>query len=288
MMNVFQIMKKLKITGRLPPVILIQGALKVTHAFFKEWEALCACHSFSSCGTCEGCLLLQHDNHPDLLWVQAHQAGHSIKIEQIRDIQQQCMHTPQISTAIHVFIEGADALNAFSANALLKLLEEPQGKVFFLLSADNASLLPKTILSRCWRFEIQPGNPLTPEAALSSMDNSDTRMDILRQYPQLVAHIQDYLQHTKDIASLVRFFEAYTLDDILWSLQFYTLRVMEIIQSVEKNKAPEWIASITIPPPVWWQFWDALIQLRQQLRIQSSLQTNLQLTRLFLILHGLK
>ena len=288
MINVFQILQKLKINGHLPPVILLQGSFKETHAFFKEWESLCACTDFRACGECEGCQLLKHENHPDLLWVQAHQAGHPIKIEQIRELQQQCMHTPQIGTAIHVFIEGADALNAFSANALLKLLEEPQGKVFFLLSAENVSLLPKTVLSRCWQFEIQSGNALSPETASLFMDNNDSRMDILAQYPQLVTHIQDYLQNTMDIASLVRFFEPYTLDDSLWCLQFYTLRVMEILQSAEKCKASEFIASITIPAPIWWQFWDALIQLRHQLRIQSSLQTNLQLTRLFLILHGLK
>ncbi len=288
MINVFQILQTIKKNSRLPPVILIQGALKETHSFFKEWESLCACNHFSACGECEGCLLLKHENHPDLLWVQAQQAGHPIKIEQIRDLQQECMLSPKIGKAIHVFIEGADALNAFSANALLKLLEEPQSKVFFLLSAENSSLLPKTILSRCWQFEIQSGSPLSAETASLFMGDDDSRRDILKQYPQLVRHLHDYLQKKMDVASLVRLFEPYTLDDSLWFLQFYTMRVIEILQTAEQCNSAEFIASITIPEQMWWQFWDALIGLRKQLRIQSSLQTNLQLTRLFLVLHGLK
>ena len=66
------------------------------------------------------------------------------------------------------------------------------------------------------------------------------------------------------------------------------MRVIEILQTAEQCNSAEFIASITIPEQMWWQFWDALIGLRKQLRIQSSLQTNLQLTRLFLVLHGLK
>lgn len=55
-----------------------------------------------------------------------------------------------------VVVDSADEMNRASANALLKILEEPPHKTLMLLIAHNpASLLP-TIRSRCAKLELKP------------------------------------------------------------------------------------------------------------------------------------
>ncbi len=55
-----------------------------------------------------------------------------------------------------VVIDGADEMNANSANALLKILEEPPKRVLFLLIAHNPGNLPATIRSRCRMLRLKP------------------------------------------------------------------------------------------------------------------------------------
>lgn len=135
-----------------------------------------------ACGACGACVLRVSGNHPDLLRIvpesEAEQLtdGESeqkaskadkgdkaekakstqILIEQIRDLQQALSVTGHQSERRVILIDPAEAMNVFTANALLKLLEEPPvGCTFMLLSDEPLRLLP-TIRSRCqqWRVAV--------------------------------------------------------------------------------------------------------------------------------------
>ena len=58
-----------------------------------------------------------------------------------------------------VIVDAADDLNTQSANALLKLLEEPPARVTFLLVAHQPSALLPTIRSRCRELRLSPLSP---------------------------------------------------------------------------------------------------------------------------------
>jgi len=78
-----------------------------------------------------------------------------IVIEQIRELTDALVLTPQYGGAQVALIDPADAINHAACNALLKTLEEPQpGRYLWLLSADPARL-PATIRSRCQRLEFR-------------------------------------------------------------------------------------------------------------------------------------
>lgn len=129
-----------------------------------------------ACGHCEPCQWRLTGNHPDLQRVvpaadavaaategegepAAREAGGKaasvqIVIDQIRDLQAALSVTGHHSSRRVVVLDPAEAMNAFTANALLKLLEEPPaGCVFVLVSSAPRQLLP-TIRSRCqqWHF----------------------------------------------------------------------------------------------------------------------------------------
>jgi DNA polymerase-3 subunit delta' len=77
-----------------------------------------------------------------------------ILIEQIRELQSALNVTGHHGARRVVVLDPAEAMNVFTANALLKLLEEPPaGCVFLLVSSAPRRLLP-TIRSRCqqWPF----------------------------------------------------------------------------------------------------------------------------------------
>lgn len=92
--------------------------------------------------------------HPDFLWVQQEmnektgKTKRDIDIEQIKQVRQFSMGRPLQAQHKVVVIDEAEKMNAHSANALLKTLEEPKGHtVLFLLTEDETQLLP-TIRSR--------------------------------------------------------------------------------------------------------------------------------------------
>ncbi|QID17949.1 DNA polymerase III subunit delta' [Nitrogeniibacter mangrovi] len=140
-------------------------------AFAEAYAARVLCTSPDgegfACGQCEGCRLRLSGNHPDLLRVvpeahlpEAEQSGGKTKpstqilVEQIRELREKLSVTTHQSGARVILVDPAEAMNLNTANALLKLLEEPPpGSLFLLVSSAPRRLLP-TIRSRCqqWSF----------------------------------------------------------------------------------------------------------------------------------------
>ncbi len=108
------------------------------------------CQTGTGCGDCPPCRKVDHNNHPDLHLLDAE--GTSIKIDQVRSLQQDLSLRPLEGKYKVCLIDGAEQLNPAAANALLKTLEEPQpNTVIILLTSQPEKLLP-TIRSRCQRL----------------------------------------------------------------------------------------------------------------------------------------
>jgi DNA polymerase-3 subunit delta' len=101
-----------------------------------------------SCNECPVCLKMMHQNHPDIFLVEPE--GQFIRINAIRDIQEQMTFRPMEGNKRVYVIDNADRMNDQAANALLKTLEE--------LVTSKPYTLPSTIISRCRHMRF---NPLT-------------------------------------------------------------------------------------------------------------------------------
>jgi DNA polymerase-3 subunit delta' len=107
-----------------------------------------------ACGRCDACGWLAADSHPDfrLLTLVTDDDGkpaREIRIEQLRALSEFFVVGAHRGGRRVVVIDPADAMNAVTANALLKTLEEPgEGLVFVLASARPDAIAP-TIRSRC-------------------------------------------------------------------------------------------------------------------------------------------
>ena len=114
----------------------------------------CEDRSDPPCGRCLSCRKTVSGNHPNLTCLTPQ--GATLKIEQVRDIQESLYYQPGEGRWKVCLIHDADRLTLPAANSLLKILEEPPGQlIFILLSSTPWSLLP-TIVSRCSHFNMKP------------------------------------------------------------------------------------------------------------------------------------
>ncbi len=150
-------LREVLIGNRPPHAVLLYGgdglgkkeiALELGRLF------LCENPSLSGyCGSCHSCNLSLSGNHPDYHHVSA-PARTKIGIDAVRDIISFVALTPKLDIGKAVIIENAEMLTLEAANAVLKVLEEPQGRTMFILTADNPDLLLPTVRSRCVSFKI--------------------------------------------------------------------------------------------------------------------------------------
>ena len=83
--------------------------------------------ALDSCGHCRSCRQIDARTHPDFFVIEPdpEQATPQIKIEQVREIEQQFIYRPLIGERKICLIDDADRMTIGAANALLKTLEEP-------------------------------------------------------------------------------------------------------------------------------------------------------------------
>jgi DNA polymerase-3 subunit delta' len=173
--------RALECAGRLPHALLFSGPAGGGKRVFAEALAariLCLQPDPTghACGHCEDCQWRMAGNHPDLLRVipEADQeersdapaekaeggkaASRQIVIDQIRSLQQALTTGGHRGSQRVVIVDPAEAMNPFTANALLKLLEEPTTNALFLLISSAPKRLLPTIRSRCqtWAFPRPP------------------------------------------------------------------------------------------------------------------------------------
>ncbi|PPQ34296.1 hypothetical protein CCS01_11535 [Rhodopila globiformis] len=79
-----------------------------------------------------------------------------IPVEKIREINGFMSLTPAEGGWRVVVVDGAEEMNAASANALLKILEEPPPRAILLLVCSAPGRLLPTIRSRCRRLRLSP------------------------------------------------------------------------------------------------------------------------------------
>lgn len=99
------------------------------------------------CGECAGCRTTMGRTNADVMVV-ATEAS-QIRVEATREIVQRAQVAPSQGRWRVVLVEDADRMNDFSANALLKAIEEPPERTVWLLCAPSSEDMIATIRSRC-------------------------------------------------------------------------------------------------------------------------------------------
>jgi DNA polymerase III subunit delta' len=172
----------------------------------------------SPCGQCKSCLLYKHGSHPDIITIQVDDV---IKVDMIRDLQDNIYQKPQCNLEKLILIQDLRKLNVYAANALLKILEEPPEHVRFILTTPTISLIPATILTRVLVYNF----PSSYEQ-ISSFYPKDSQQGELLAYMQSLS--QD-LMAQKNLLSWSAKLKGYELADLLW---FFYLVIYDLLLKV--------------------------------------------------------
>lgn len=146
-------------SGQTAHAYILQGASGigkqvVARAFAQAFLCLQPEEDGDGCQNCKSCYLFQAGTHPDFILLQPE--GTSIKIEQVRQLQQLLVVKPALKKGRVLVIEQAEKMTAEAANSLLKAMEEPPPGTLFLLLTERPRALLETIRSRCQALQFYP------------------------------------------------------------------------------------------------------------------------------------
>jgi DNA polymerase-3 subunit delta' len=149
-------LKKALTTGKIPNAYLfcgLKGIGKGTTALAFAQALFCG-KSPEACGVCVSCVKIKNRQHPDVFFVEAKTS--KILIEQIRQLKQDLQFHPLEGSYKLAIIDDAETMTESAANSLLKMLEEPPPRTFFILISSLPHRLLPTIRSRCRQIVFPP------------------------------------------------------------------------------------------------------------------------------------
>jgi len=97
--------------------------------------------------------LITNKSNPNFISIDVDDDKKSIDINQIRNLILTLNKSSFNSKPRFVLIDNIELLNINSVNALLKILEEPNDNIYFILINNNKKILP-TLKSRCLNYKI--------------------------------------------------------------------------------------------------------------------------------------
>jgi DNA polymerase-3 subunit delta' len=183
------VLKRMLVSDRVPGAMLFTGEEGIGKKLFAlEVARALNCRTpkdHEACGVCSSCVRIRKLNYPtrddadewtQIIWTDHPDVGlvvapkRVLRVEQMRQIEKEANFRPFEGKARVFLIDEADKLNDASANALLKVLEEPpRTSHLILITARPAMLLP-TILSRCQMIRFSPLTPAEIESHLVKTD----------------------------------------------------------------------------------------------------------------------
>lgn len=172
--------------GRLAHALLLSGPAdcgKVALAKVFLASALCLEDSYPACGKCRSCQLNASGAHPDghvLTFEENPKSGDLRKelvIDQVRRLTSALYLTNTISKRKAALVYPVEEMNKYTANALLKTLEEPPGDTALILVSHHPARLPATIRSRCQNLHVRQPDTATAlqwlaEAGIAEQDEA--------------------------------------------------------------------------------------------------------------------
>lgn len=108
---------------------------------------------YNPCNKCHDCVEITEGRSLDVLEIDGASNNGVDSIRELRD--RVGFHASSGSEKIYI-IDEVHMLSTSAFNALLKTLEEPPEGVYFMMATTELHKLPKTILSRCQRYDFKP------------------------------------------------------------------------------------------------------------------------------------
>ena len=151
--------------------------------------------------------LLQNKSNPNFYLIDVDQGKTEIDINQIRELIIDLNKSSFNLKPRIVLIDNIEFLNKYSINSLLKILEEPNDNINFILINNNKKILP-TLKSRCLIFKVYQSYDETIEVVNKLINNNINdliNIELLNNYVtpgQLLKIIKFSLDHQIDLKNI--------------------------------------------------------------------------------------
>lgn len=217
--------------GRLPHSVLLVGEAGCGTGFAAR--CLAADYLYPGGGPHAEAVLRGQDT--ECVTVRGEGASGQITVKRVREAREEIQHSALSDARGRVlFLYGAQNLNASSANALLKILEEPPQGVLFLLTASSAAHVLPTIRSRCSVYTVTPVPPEECAARLRAAEPAMSREEAAELSFLYEGHIGTCLRARRDPAARTALESAKKL--CRYAAQGDTYRVLSLLTGVEKDR----------------------------------------------------
>jgi DNA polymerase-3 subunit gamma/tau len=167
------------------------------------------------CGTCDTCQMIAKGAALDVIEIDA---ASNTGVDNIRELIERAQFAPvQCRYKVYI-IDEVHMLSTAAFNALLKTLEEPPGRVVFVLATTDPQRVLPTIISRCQRFDYRriPLDAMVQHLGAIAQTES---IDIADEALELVAQIaQGGLRDAESLLDQLSLFDGQISVERVWDL----------------------------------------------------------------------
>ena len=163
--------------------------------------------------------LVQNNTHPNFHLIDLLDNKKIIEITQVREMINYANKSAFNNKERIILIDNVENLNLNSSNALLKIIEEPNDNVFFILIFDNGKKVLDTVKSRCLKFNF----------TLSSSECIDIANTIIKNNINNIVNI-DLINHYNtvgDYINLINFSLSSDLDVSGLDLKNFLINIID-------------------------------------------------------------
>ncbi len=165
--------------------------------------------------------LFQNNCHPNICLVKKNNDKKSIEISQIRELIKFQNNSSFNNYYKFILIDNISDLNLNASNALLKSIEEPNDKVFYILTHNTGSIIQNTLKSRCIIFKMYLNNEsikLIVNDYFSESIFDSISKDLINYYvkPSFIISLINYLNES--------------------SIDYKSIKIEDLLVSIIKNK----------------------------------------------------
>lgn len=283
-------LQTLRKQGRMPHAIVISGLLGTgVSDFVSTFANSLLCTSPDSdgfaCGDCASCHVHKSGAHPDYSMLGIPDGKKQIPIDNVRALNEHLSLSKSYSNYRVAVISPAEAMNNYSANSVLKTLEEPSPDTVMLLMTHKFSSLLPTIRSRCVHYLLTAPTAQEslewlsaqatvndPKLLLATANNKpltalsfDKNKDVLAKKAEFAHDLMNIMQANDSIVTLGEKWQKHGFEQLVeWQIHWLEAAIRTVHVKPEKMPS-KLIAQLLRNSPaidMLWQHYDLLLQFR--------------------------